>query len=152
MNDRLSRGGVGERVFAGAIGIVFAGQFLMALRYPPDPRLFPLIVSAIGFLLAIAMLFGPGLHDRELGAPELLSRFSVILTLAVSPAYGVALWLFGYWISTIIAIPLIAWMLGYRRRSILAIVTVGVAVSLGVLFPLLDVPLPVGLLPAAIRY
>ncbi|MGH6725428.1 MAG: tripartite tricarboxylate transporter TctB family protein [Pseudolabrys sp.] len=152
MNDRLSKGGVGERVFAGAIGIVFAGQFLMALRYPPDPRLFPLIVSAAGFLLAVVMLFGPGLHDRDLGAPESLTRRSLILILAVSPAYGVALWLFGYWISTIIAIPLIAWMLGYRRRSMLAIVTAAVAVALGVLFPLLEVPLPVGLLPAMIGF
>jgi hypothetical protein len=57
------------------------------------------------------------------------------------------LWLFGYWIATIIAIPAVAFLLGYRRWHQVALVTVGITIALGVLFPLLNVPLPVGFVP-----
>lgn len=148
MHDKTTPSGAGERIFAGAIAVVFAGQFLMALRYPADPRLFPLIVSAAGFLMAVVLVCGPGLHDRILGAPEPVPRNKLLLALAVSPAYGLGLWVLGYWVATLIAIPVIAWLLGYRNKPMLALVTGCVTVALGVLFPLLDVPLPKGLLPA----
>jgi|SRR6185437_7953172 len=152
MSDRTSRNGVGERIFAGAIGIIFAGQFLMALRYPSDPRLFPLIISAAGFLLTVALVLGLGLHDRHLGRPEPLPAGRLTLTLVVSPVYALGLWFLGYWVSTLIAIPLVAWLLGYRKRQTIAIVTLVVTVLLGVLFPLLDVPLPLGLLPRLVGF
>lgn len=151
MHDNTSRTGFGERIFAGSIGIIFAGQFLMALRYPSDPRLFPLIVSAAGFILAVTLVLGPGLHDHILGAPETAPRRQFALALAVSPAYGLGLWILGYWIATIITIPAIAWILGYRNKLILTFVTACVAVALGALFPLLDVPLPKSLLPELVR-
>jgi hypothetical protein len=147
MSDNNLSARVGERIFAGAIGLVFAGQFMMALRYPPDPQLFPLIVAAAGFILAGLLVLGVGLHDHAIGAPEPVPRDKLVLTLAVSPVYGAALWILGYWIATIITVPAIAWLLGYRNKTILAAVTIGVALALGVLFPLLGVYLPVGLLP-----
>lgn len=146
MSDNMVRPGVGERIFAAATGVVFAGQFLLALRYPSDPRLFPEIVSAAGFILAATLIIGPGLHDRILGAPEPIPRRQLVLALAVSPAYGLGLWVLGYWIASLITIPAIAWLLGYRNKPMLALVTAGAAVALGVLFPLLDVPLPKGIL------
>lgn len=152
MSDRVSRDGVGERIFAGAIGVIFTAQFLMALRYPSDPRLFPLIVSAAGILLAVALVLGVGLHDRHLGRPEALPARHLTLTLVVSPAYALGLWVLGYWMATVIAIPLVAWLLGYRKKQTIALVTIGVTVTLGVLFPLLDVPLPLGLLPRLIGF
>lgn len=139
--------GVGERVFAGVLGLVFAAQFLMALRYPPDPRLFPLIVSAVGVVLASALVFGAGLHDRFLGTPERLPPGRLILAIVAAPLFALGLWLFGYWIATIIAIPAVAFLLGYRRWHQVALVTVGITIALGVLFPLLNVPLPVGFVP-----
>jgi putative tricarboxylic transport membrane protein len=146
MTGAAPRGGFGERVFAAVIGIVFAGQFILALRYPPDPRLFPLIIAGIGCVLTVLLVIGLGLHDAEHGAPARLARGKLILTLAVSPAYGLSLWLLGYWISTLIAIPLVAWQLGYRNRTVLALVTVGIALALGLTFPLVNVPLPRGFL------
>lgn len=140
--------GLGERVFAGAIGIVFLGQFCMALRYPADPRLFPLMVAVAGGALAVALLAGFGLHDATLGPPEKLPRASLALTLSVSPVYGFCLWLFGYWIATLVAIPVISMLLGYRNLKILLLVTAGVTAALGIIFPLLAVPLPKGMLPA----
>ena len=147
MQQRTVEGGLGERIFAGVVGFIFLGQFFLALHYPPDPRLFPLIIAVIGMALCIALLAGMGLHDRELGSPERLPRASLVLTLLVSPVYGAVLWLFGYWLATLVAIPLIAMLLGYRSRGKLFLVSVATTIALGVLFPLLDVPLPVGLLP-----
>jgi hypothetical protein len=152
MSERVSQDGLGERIFAGAVGLIFAGQFLMALKYPSDPRLFPLIVSAAGFMLSVALALGVGLHDHLLGPPEVLPKARLTLTLAVSPIYAFGLWFLGYWIATIIAIPTIAWLLGYRNKPILVLVTFGVALALGVIFPLLDVPLPVGFLRELISF
>ena len=146
MEKTSPRAGVGERIFAAAIGAIFAVQFILALNYPPEPRLFPLIVAVAGMLFSIALLSGIGLHDRELGAPEPIARGKLALTLAVSPVYGVALFVVGYWIATLAAVPTVAWLLGYRNARTLAIVTVSLAVVLGVLFPLLGVGLPRGLL------
>jgi hypothetical protein len=145
----MSTPDLGQRIFAGVVGIVFAGQFLMALRYPSDPRLFPLIISAAGFLLAVALVFGLGLHaDDEESAAHTKRPPQFLLTLVVAPIYAFALWLFGYWTASILAIPIVAWKLGYRRKLPLAIATFVVTVLLGVLFPLLEVPLPKGLLPS----
>ena len=56
------------------------------------------------------------------------------------------MFLLGYWIATLGAVPIIAWLLGYRQKKTLAIVTAGLAVALGVIFPLLGIALPRGLL------
>jgi hypothetical protein len=150
MDDHQERTavGLGERVFAGAIGIIFLGQFCMALRYPSDPRLFPLIVAVAGGALAVSLVAGFGLHDATLGPPKKLPRASLLLTLGVSPAYGFCLWVFGYWIATLVAIPVVSMLLGYRKRTVLVLVTAGVTAALGIVFPLLAVPLPKGMLPA----
>ena len=146
-----AKGGIGERIFAGALGLVFVGQFLLALRYPPEPRLFPLIVAVAGGALTLALASGRGLHDHQLGAAEKLPRARFLLTLAVSPAYALALWLFGYWVATLAAIPLIAIQLGYRNKRNLALVTVLTSLVLGIIFPMLEVPLPKGLLASMLR-
>jgi hypothetical protein len=146
MEQAGPRPGVGERVFAAIIGAIFAVQFVMALGYPPEPRLFPLIVAVAGMLFSVALLAGIGLHDLEMGPPEPIARGKLALTLAVSPLYGIALFFVGYWIATLAAVPTVAWLLGYRNARTLAIVTISLAVVLGVLFPLLGVGLPRGLL------
>jgi hypothetical protein len=140
--------GFGERLFACAIGFLFLAQFCMALRYPSDPRLFPLIVAIAGGALTVALLAGFGLHDATLGRPEKLPRARLALTLSVSPAYAFSLWIFGYWIATLIAIPLVSTLLGYRKRKALFWVTAATTSALGIIFPLLDVPLPKGMLRA----
>jgi hypothetical protein len=56
--------------------------------------------------------------------------------------------LFGYWIATLVAIPVVSMLLGYRKRTVLVLVTAGVTAALGIVFPLLAVPLPKGMLPA----
>lgn len=143
------RAGRGERLFAASLGLIFAVQFGLALRYPSDPRLFPLIVSAVGVLLAAAVALGFGLggeRAEEAADDAPPGPAPSLLALIAPPAYALALWLIGYWAATIIAIPLLAWRLQYRNVVVLALVTTGVAVAIGVLFPLVHVPLPPGLL------
>jgi Tripartite tricarboxylate transporter TctB family len=149
-----TRQGRGERIFAALIGAVFVLQFALALRYPADPRLFPLIVSAIGAALALAVVLGFGLGGEAHGAEEEVPatveagtrRAPFLLALTAPPAYGAALWLFGYWIATPVTIPVVAWLLGYRRVAVIAAVTSGVTLAIGILFPLVHVPLPAGLI------
>jgi hypothetical protein len=136
----------GGRLFAALIAIFFAVQFVLALGYPSDPRLFPLIVSAIGFVLAMALTLGFGFGEQDGEPTQRAGRRQLELAILAPPAFGFGLWLLGFWLATLVAIPSIAWLLGYRNRTVIAAVTVGVALSIGVLFPLVHVSLPHGLI------
>lgn len=142
MTERPSRRSRGERIFTAVIGFVFAFQFAIALSYPPDPRLFPLIVAGAGMLLAGAMEFGLGLGEETGEKLDSMSRRLLTLALVTPPLYALALWLVGYWVATIVAIPAIAVLLGYRRPIVIALVTAGVALAIGLLLPLVNVGLP----------
>ena len=48
----------GELIFVGVIALVFVLQLGMAISYPADPRLFPLIIAFFGILLAFATQIG----------------------------------------------------------------------------------------------
>lgn len=147
MPENATHSAGGGRLFAALIGIFFGVQFVLALGYPSDPRLFPLIVSAIGFFLAMALTLGFGFDEQD-GEPtqQRPGRRQLELAILAPPAFGFGLWLLGFWLATLVAIPAIAYLLGYRNRAVIAAVTVGVALSIGVLFPLVHVPLPHGLI------
>lgn len=136
------RRSTGERIFVSIIGLLFGLQFVLALSYPPDARLFPLIVCGVGFLLAVAMEFGMGLGEAIGEKLSPMSRRLLALALLAPPLYAAALWLFGFWIATAIADPAIAYLLGYRRPLVLVLVTASMTLTIGVLFPLVNVALP----------
>lgn len=142
MTEKSGRRSRGERIFVAVIGLVFAFQFATALSYPPDPRLFPLIVAGAGMLLAGSMEFGIGLGDDVTEEPGAMSWRMLSLALVTPPLYALGLWLLGFWIATIIAIPTVAMLLGYRRPIVMALVTAGITLAIGLLFPLANVGLP----------
>ncbi len=136
----------GERIFVAVIGFVFVVQFILALSYPSDPRLFPLLVTGVGILIAVAMEFGFGLGKPASEEPGALPPRLLAMALLAPPLYALCLWALGFWIATLAAIPIIAWLLDYRKRLILLLVTVGMALAIGVTFPLVNVVLPTGAL------
>ena len=144
--NAMPRRALGGRVFAAVIGVFFAVQFVLALGYPSDPRLFPLIVSTTGFFLAVALVAGFGFGEEEDDPVTPAGRRQLMLAVLSPPAFALGLWLIGFWLATLVAVPSIAWLLGYRNKAVIGAVTIGLMVSIGVLFPLVHVALPAGLL------
>ena len=140
-NERPSRG---ERIFVAVIGVIFATQFVLALRYPSDPRLFPMLIAGAGALLAVAMECGVGLGGSAAAMHVPSARARLFLALVVPPFFAVMLWGLGFWIATLVAIPGIAWLLGYRRPLVIVLVTLAMAAAIGIVFPLVNVALPTG--------
>ncbi|WP_233838928.1 tripartite tricarboxylate transporter TctB family protein [Paraburkholderia sp. ZP32-5] len=125
----------------GVIGLVFVIQFGLAMSYPADPRLFPLIVAAIGVRLAIATQIR-GREKKPPRAPEPIAPRRLALALIVPPLYGVVLWALGFWMATILAIPALSLLLGYRRYFLILLVTLGMALAVGLLFPVVNITVP----------
>jgi len=132
----------GERVFAAIIGLVFVGQFCLAWPCPSDPRLFPMIVAIAGLLLMAAVLAQSRAKPLMLAAASREERRRTALALLAPPLYALALWAFGFWVVSIVAIPLLSWLLGYRSRAGIVVGTAGVVLAVGLLFPLVNVALP----------
>jgi hypothetical protein len=141
MSQQHRHSALGERIFVGVIGLVFAIQFCLAMSYPADPRLFPLIVAAIGVGLAVATQ----IRRREKKAtqtPEPIAPRRLALALIVPPLYGIVLWALGFWVATILAIPALSLLLGYRRYFLILLVTAGMTLAVGLLFPLVNITVP----------
>ena len=132
----------GERVFTVAIGLIFLGQFCLAWSYPSDPRLFPMITACVGLILMAVILFQSRSRPLLLPVADRETRRRTVLALVAPPLFGLALWALGFWIVSIITIPLLSWLLGYRNRAGIAIGTAGVVLAVGLLFPLVNVALP----------
>ena len=131
----------GELIFVGVIALVFVLQFGMAISYPADPRLFPLIIAFFGILLAFATQIG--VRGRKSSkAPEPIAAAKLAMVLVVPPLYGAALSALGFWIATILAIPAISVLLGYRRYFLILLITVGMALAVGLLFPIVNIAVP----------
>jgi hypothetical protein len=134
-------GAYGERIFVGAIGLVFVLELGLAIPYPTDARLFPLLIAVVGILLACAALIGMR-ASKALKAPETIAAAKLALVLGVPPLYGLALWALGFWIATAVTIPALSILLGYRRYVLIALVTVGMALAIGLLFPIVNIAVP----------
>jgi Tripartite tricarboxylate transporter TctB family len=141
MSQKNRHSTYGELIFVGVIGLVFALQFVLAMSYPADPRLFPVIIAVIGIVLAFATQVG--MRGRKSSkTPEPIAATKLALVLVVPPLYGIVLWAFGFWIATILTIPALSVLLGYRRYFLILLVTVGMALAVGLLFPVVNIAVP----------
>ena len=124
---------------------VFLYQFVAALSYPPEPRLFPFYVCGIGFLLSLAILVAavtPRLAHPAKSEPA--PPRTLALAISSPIVYGIGLWLFGYWIASLAAVLAFPLLLGYRRIPTLIATTVVLIVGFGLILPLLSIHLPQG--------
>ena len=110
-----------------AIGILLcaAGFLIPATDLPPLPALLPaamlvgLIILSVLMLLADQRKASQGEEaERVLKAPKrVFGAFGLII------AYAVAVDLFGFYLSTAVSLPLVAYVFGYRNLPGLALAT-----------------------------
>jgi hypothetical protein len=130
---------------AAALGAYFVYQLAAASRYPVEPALFPRIVALadIGLAAAVALrafLLPPAAPSGAIAAPKLAVVVSAPL------AFGLGLWLLGYWLASAAALIVFPLLLGFRHWKVLVATSLGVTLSFGILLGYLEVRLPRGLL------
>lgn len=136
----------GERAFAIVLAAMFVAMVVAARDYPWEPRLFPTVVALAGVALAVAA----AARARSIEPPrEREPRRRIVLALVAPPLYGGALFLLGFWIATLVAIPVLARALGFRKVPVLIAVTAVVTAAVGLGFGAVDVRLPHGALVRA---
>lgn len=138
--------------------LVFAVVLAEAARYPRDARLFPVFIGVAGLGMAL-ILVARGLRhpggraarpdddgEGAGGTGGTAPPTPLWVAILAAPAFGVTMWLLGFWVPTGLVVLLGPWVMGYRdlrRRVALTVGTLGV---LAFMFPyLLNVPLPTGL-------
>lgn len=127
--------------------LIFGGQFLLALRYPEEPRLFPLIVGSVGIAMSLALLFGFG-HTQQARAASASSPMPLVPLLAPI-VFATGLLTLGFWVTLAIGVPVLIALLGERRPFILGIATLAVIAMTWGMFRLIRADVPVGRLWSA---
>jgi len=107
----------------------------------------PAAASGIGFAMCCfwalqsVRILAAGRAERLEATGVDLSRF--VLILAVGAAYVAGFVWLGFFTSTVIMVPAVAWMLGYREPKVILLTTLSITLVLYAVFRLLlGVPLP----------
>ena len=136
-----------ELVAATLVAIVFAALFLEALTYRGRSSYVPSAATALGFVMCLFWMISARRLSPEEGDMPLpvtgvdLRRFGLIVLAGFLYLLGFA-WL-GFFTSTLIVVPVLAALLGYRNWKVLLVTTIGFVILLyGVFRLLLSVPLP----------
>ncbi len=141
----------GDAWMTAALLLVFAVMVGEATRYPRDSRLFPVLIGAIGVLMAglllLRMLRGevrpPAGEDVE--EEGFVPAAPLWAALLASPFYALVLWLAGAWVATALCAFFGPAVMGYRSLRARIGLTLGTLLALAVLFPvILNLPLPRG--------
>lgn len=124
--------------------LIFGGQFLLALGYPEEPRLFPLIVGAAGIAMSLALLFGFG-HTEQARAATASSPLPLVPVLA-PVLFAAGLLILGFWVTLAVGIPVLVAALGERRPMVWTLATLTVIAMAWGMFRLIRADVPAGLL------
>lgn len=128
--------------------LIFGGQFVLALGYPEEPRLFPLIVGAFGIVMSLALLFGFG-HTEQARAASASSPMPLVPLLA-PVVFATGLLILGFWVTLALCVPALIALLGERRPMILAVATLAVIAMTWGMFRLIRAEVPAGMLWSAL--
>ena len=149
-----------EHAIAVIMVMIFGIMVGVAFQYPKDARLFPLIVGTIGLILSLGVLSqSVSLHLSERSAveppaPDASStqephamRVRSYIALSAAPAYGILLWLAGFYISSGAALIVLPYGLGYRKLGRLLLLMVVSVVLMRIMFTyVMGIQMPPGLL------
>jgi hypothetical protein len=136
-----------------ALLAIFAAVFFGSAAYPPDARLFPLIVSSLGFGLVLVMVVaehvapgGEGTHsDVDPVHPDEYPRLT--LALLSSPVYCLLVWVTGFYVASLATLIVFPVLMGYRQLIVIVPVAVVLLACLWLIFSYaMDMELPLGLL------
>jgi len=136
-----------ELAAAGVFAVLFAVLFLQGIGYSGRSAYMPAAASGIGFAMCCfwalqsVRILAAGRAERLEATGVDLSRF--VLILAVGAAYVAGFVWLGFFTSTVIMVPAVAWMLGYRETKVILLTTLSFTLVLYAVFRLLlGVPLP----------
>jgi hypothetical protein len=126
------------------LAMVFAGTsltlYVHTLGFPEVPAFFPQRI--LMFIFALSVVWAVGSWRKKEGTPVSFSIKPVII-FALSAAYVALIPKLGYVVSTLIYTSVSMAVLGVRRITVLAAVSVGAALVVFALFAyVLGVPLP----------
>lgn len=136
-----------ELIVASVVGALCAGGLVEAWGYSDQSSYMPIAVLAFAACMSLiwasqsALGLVRGRTDRLAVEEPILARFAFIVGATVAYVLGVT-WL-GFFTSTLIMVPIMAAVLGYRHWTVSLTATVAfVAVLYGVFRLLLSIPLP----------
>ena len=136
-----------ELAAAGVFAGLFVRLFLEAMGYSGQSAYMPLAATGIGVTVCGFWALESG---RRLVAGQaehfdvsLSDSLRFALILAAGSIYVVGFTVLGALTATAIMVPTVAWALGYRRFKVIALTTLGLTLTLWVVFRLLlAIPLP----------
>lgn len=133
----------GERLAGLGILLLCTALFYEGWRYPPDSRLYPLVLLSFLMLGAAIMVARP----RPTSEEEKGSAAKALGAFAACGAYVFLVEPLGYFLATALFMLAMMAMVGLRRPLTFAVAVVGVNLGLYLLFVWqLKVPVPSGLL------
>jgi putative tricarboxylic transport membrane protein len=113
-----------DRVIAIVVFILAGLMFLQAGRLPFEAGLFPRLVTAVMLLAAVAMFarsfVGSGRAEAE---PLFINWQLLAITLVATVLYVIAVRTIGYFTSSLVFVPAIAYSLGLRKHRAIAVGT-----------------------------
>ena len=136
-----------ELIAAGLFGALFGFLFTEGIGYSGRSAYVPAAASGIGFLMCClwalksVRVMATGQAESLDASGSEISRFALIV--ASGAAYVAGFIWIGFFTSTLIVVPVLAALLGYRNWKVLVVTTIGFVILLyGVFRLLLSVPLP----------
>ena len=114
-----------DRAIAVVVFILAGAMFLQAGKLPFEAGLFPRLVTAVMLMAAVAMFarsfMGPGGARAE---PVFINWPLLAITLIMTVLYVIAVRAIGYFTSSVVFVPAIAYALGLRDHRAIAAGTV----------------------------
>jgi hypothetical protein len=114
-----------DRAIAVVVFILAGAMFLQAGKLPFEAGLFPRLVTAVMLMAAVAMFvrsfMGPGGAKAE---PVFVNWPLLAITLIMTVLYVIAVRAIGYFTSSVVFVPAIAYALGLRDHRAIAAGTV----------------------------
>jgi hypothetical protein len=138
-----------------ALSAVFALVLLQALNFPPEARLFPMLVSIAGLMLVSLRLIKRADGDANAADGTIVSDEPVeahppgrlALATLSAPVYSLMVWGIGFHAASLMMLIGFPYCLGYRRLPILVpMAFVFVAILTGIFSYAMDMNLPAGVL------
>ncbi len=152
---------MGKRdLYAALILLAFSGlTYLEAYSYPQEAAYFPrtliILLAVLSFVLLVKSIFAGKREkvagERPLGADappfwkkEVVRK--VFLMVAVSVVYFLIMSSVGFYLTTLVYLPVMTWLLGFRKIKVIALSTVIVLFFIYLVFSaFLKVPIPEGI-------
>ena len=140
-------------IVVSAIALVgFTLIYIEAGSFGAAARLFPRVLSVLGGVCAAGVLVrslmrlrAPRSQRPQQATP--LSRSDLVISYIGPVVYAVGLYVFGFWIASVVCLAGLMLLLGERRYFLVAAITVGTLLAIYVVFELgFSIRMPKGLI------